>query len=498
MKHATIRKMQGLVLAGILVLAVPAMFGQRRQQQQQQQPQQVQQPQQQTQQPMQQQGQQQYQQQPQQQGMMQGQAQSWCANRPLCYEANDYVVTVTEFRTSTDGRGSKILDAMLHFQNKTNQPISLGYVDQSGGAIDDMGNRYLLNTYNGGVRGMGVIAGQNMDPKFTLTGGGGGDARLEFWFNPYNKLTGVNFQMEFSIREMNRVEGNQWMLGDESLIHYQGLASGMGVAPVSGGSSVGMSGGMGQPGVVTGGGAGTTVNNVGNAISSYVPGQTTASGTATQPIAYAAAGQPCPAGTVPANGTGNSRLSNIANTAGAQNQTAGNAVNNASSAISSLGGLFKKKNAANANTNAAAANGAVPCLAATNANMNAAGTINTMANPTAPQAAGNPLMTAPATTAGAPNAAAPVTNGKGAAIGRAVNGVNAAAGVRTNVAAQPVNTAVAPTAPAPAAQTQAVTRTALRQPGQANAKAPAAQAGAKKPAVTPAPANTNTTTGAGK
>src|SRR5438552_6310852 len=152
---------------------------------------------------------------------MQGPA-SACANKPLCYEANEFVATVTEFRTSTDGRGWKILDALVHFQNKTNQPISLGYVDGSAGAIDDLGNRFILNTFGGGVRGMGVVAGNNMDPKFNLPGGGGGDARFELWWAPSGKLAGVNYEIELSIREMNRVEGNQWSLGDESSIHYQG------------------------------------------------------------------------------------------------------------------------------------------------------------------------------------------------------------------------------------------------------------------------------------
>src|SRR5437016_4227184 len=202
---------------------------------------------------------------------MQGPA-SACANKPLCYEANDFVATVTEFRTSTDGRGWKILDALVHFQNKTNQPISLGYVDGSAGAIDDLGNRFILNTFGGGVRGMGVVAGNNMDPKFNLPGGGGGDARFELWWAPSGKLAGVNYEIELSIREMNRVEGNQWSLGDESLIHYQGLANGMGVAPVSGGNYAG----SGAPsGAASGAATGSGSGSMGSTINSFVPGQTT-------------------------------------------------------------------------------------------------------------------------------------------------------------------------------------------------------------------------------
>jgi hypothetical protein len=221
MKNATVRKAL-LVLAAARVSVVPAMLAQVTQPQASQPQQNV-------------------------QAMQPASAPaSFCANRPLCYEANDFVATVSEFRTSVDGRGTKILDAMVHFQNKTNQPISLGYVDGSGSAIDDMGNRFALSTWQGGVRGIGVVAGNNMDPKFALPAGGGGDARFELWWPPAGHPSGVNYEMELSIREINRIEGNQWTLGDESLIHYQGLANGMGVAPVSGSTVSG--GGMGSMG----------------------------------------------------------------------------------------------------------------------------------------------------------------------------------------------------------------------------------------------------------
>jgi hypothetical protein len=375
---------------------------------------------------------------------------SACANRPLCYEANDFVATVTEFRTSTDGRGSKILDALMHFQNKTSQPISLGYVDQSGAAIDDMGNRFILNTFGGGVRGMGVVAGTNMDPKFSLPGGGAGDARFELWWAPYGKLSGVNYEFELSIREMNRVEGNQWSLGDESLIHYQGLANGMGVAPVSGGSYA--AGG----GTVSGSGS-----SMGSTISSFVPGQTTNTVSdqqvpGQQLSAYSA--QPCPQGTTATN-----TATNVVNTAGAQNQNANDAVTNASQAISNLGSLFgRKKNKANAaNPNNQQANAAAPCTPVTNVS-------NGVTVP-----AGNAALQQ--RTTATPAVVTPAANTKGGMIGRAV--------------AQPgVQQRIVPANQAPAAQRPVVTNTSLKQPAPATTKTTAP---AKKPAAT-TPANTPT------
>ncbi len=373
---------------------------------------------------------------------------SACANKPLCYEANDFVATVTEFRTSTDGRGSKILDALVHFQNKTNQPISLGYVDGSGGAIDDMGNRFLLNSYGGGVRGMGIVAGNNMDPKFSLPAGGGGDSRFEMWWAPYGKLAGVNYEIELSIREMNRVEGNQWTLGDESLIHYQGLANGMGVAPVSGGNYA-------ASGAATGSGSGS----MGSTMNSFVPGQTTntASGqpASGQPMnAYSA--QPCAPGTTTTNGT----ATNVANAAGAQNQNANDAVTNASQAISNLGSIFgRKKNKANANT-ANTANAAVPCTPVNNVSNGSAATPAT--NAAMPRTAGNAVV------------ASPAVNTKAGAMGR-TGGIATSATQRGVVTT--TNVPVNQQAPA------VVTKTSLKQPVPATNKTTTP---AKKPATTPA------------
>jgi hypothetical protein len=232
-----------------------------------------------------------------------------------------------------------------------------------------------------------------MDPKFTLPAGGAGDARLELWWPPYGKLAGVNYEMEFSIREMNRVEGNQWTLGDESLIHYSGMANGMGVPPVSapmsagGGSTMG-SGGMTAPAA-----------NIGNVINNYTQGQTNAATTNVQTMV--AAGQPCPPGTTPSNAAG--KLTNVANAAGAQNQNANNAITNASSAISSIGSIFgKKKQQPQANQTAAA----TPCVAVANTSTAAtataaATTTNTNTNPLAT----NPLATNAATSRTAATAA---------------------------------------------------------------------------------------------
>jgi len=417
MKNATVRKAL-LVLAAATVSVVPAMLAQVTQPQASQPQQNV-------------------------QAMQPASAPaSFCANRPLCYEANDFVATVSEFRTSVDGRGTKILDAMVHFQNKTNQPISLGYVDGSGSAIDDMGNRFALSTWQGGVRGIGVVAGNNMDPKFTLPAGGGGDARFELWWPPAGHPSGVNYEMELSIREINRIEGNQWTLGDESLIHYQGLANGMGVAPVSGS-------------MVSGGGAGS----MGGTVNSFAS-QGNVISTSGQPMtAYST--QPCPPGS-----TTTSTLTNTANVAGGQNQNANGAINNASQAISNLGSLFHKKKA---NAATPATNAAAPCTPATNASGPSAVPV------------GNAAM--PVSTVSA-LAVTPAPNTKAAMTARPTTPPATTSAVQKTAVTPPAQAGTAKsTAQKPSA---AVVKTSLKQPGPATKTTTPP---AKKPAATTATTN---------
>ncbi len=449
MKNATIVKMQVLGLAAAIVSATPAMLGQRSTppaSQAQTAPNAT---------PM--------QNAAQMQAAPAAAQNSVCGNQALCYETTDFAATITQFRVSTDAWQNKVLDVMMHFQNKTNQLLSLGYVDGSASGLDDRGNRFGMNTANGGVRGIGVVAGNNMDPKFTLQPGGAGDARFELYWSPRGQIAGVQYEVELSIREINRVEGNQWMLGNESLLHYDNLSNGVGVASASG--SVGM-------GSAFSGGAGTVpggvVNAPGGVVNSPVGMGTVSSGMATvnsvssamggQP-ATAAAGQPCPPGTA-----ATSKITSAANTAGQQNATANTVVSNATTAISSLGSLFgHKKAAAPAATTTASA---TPCVATTNAAaVRPVSTANPLAN-TAPQ---QPAGTAIPATASAAASKATATQ-RTTAVTRSATTQQTTTGVTKASLKQPV--AAANTAKTPAATTT---------------QAPAAPA-KKKPAVVLAPA----------
>ena len=296
---------------------------------------------------------------------------SFCGTQPLCYEASDFAATVTDFRTSVQG-GYRIIDTVIRFQNKTPNPVILGYVANSGTAMDDRGNRYIVYGANG-FRGIGQVYGNNFDPRFSLSPGGYGDAQFELMWAPGQQIYGFTFELNMSVDEINTVEGNQHTLGGEFPLIFKGLANGVSSSGASGGGSSGVAMTAVSP---SGGGAS------GQAGASA--GQAAQPGCSTSGVAGTA--------TAIAGATNSSKAQNAAS-----NTT--NTVSNAANAISNLGSIFghKKKPAAAAPSTA----GAAPCAPASPAgatSASSAASTSSTATQTMNKGA-SPAATSPATTA---------------------------------------------------------------------------------------------------
>jgi len=205
-----------------------------------------------------------------------------CGGQPLCSEVSSFAATITDFRTSTADR-NKLLTATVRFQNKKNQPLILGYVDSSGVATDDRGNRYLTNGAT--VRGIGLIRGNELDAKFTLQPGEASDGRFELiWRSTGREIFGTSFEMELAIREINPIAEGQYTLGREHAIHFRGLGkTTLSQAPPSGGP-------------VTAAQPGTAAAPAGTPVSVEAAAQTVAAAPAPAPapppVADACAGKP--------------------------------------------------------------------------------------------------------------------------------------------------------------------------------------------------------------
>jgi hypothetical protein len=149
-----------------------------------------------------------------------------CGSQPFCVETNDFVATVTNFRLSTNNvYQQKIIDTTVRFQNQTDKPLILGYVDHSGVAMDDRGNRSIPwgpNAY----RGIGLVTGNAFEPKLVLRPGSWGEAQFELVQQGTPKDIGSTYALDLTIDEINST-GNQHTLGGEFPLHFQGLANGV-------------------------------------------------------------------------------------------------------------------------------------------------------------------------------------------------------------------------------------------------------------------------------
>jgi hypothetical protein len=147
-----------------------------------------------------------------------------CGGQPLCVETSDFTATVTSFRTSTVGT-SRIINVSVRFQNRTAQPLVLGYVASSGMTTDERGNRYIVYGPNG-FRGIGLVYGNTFDPRLTLRPAGSGDAQFEMHLQATPQNAGLTFTVDLTIDEIN-TNGGQHSLGGEFPLHFEGLTNGV-------------------------------------------------------------------------------------------------------------------------------------------------------------------------------------------------------------------------------------------------------------------------------
>jgi hypothetical protein len=157
-------------------------------------------------------------------GQQQAPAAGACGGQPFCVETSDFTATVTSFRTSLVG-SSRIISVSVRFQNRTAQPLVLGYVANSGITTDERGNRYIVYGGNG-FRGIGLVYGNTFDHRFTLRPAGSGDTQFEMHLQATPQNAGLNFTVDLTIDEINN-SGGQSTLGGEFPLHFEGLANGV-------------------------------------------------------------------------------------------------------------------------------------------------------------------------------------------------------------------------------------------------------------------------------
>jgi len=135
-----------------------------------------------------------------------------CAGRSHCVEVSTFTMQLNDFRTAGE-HGRRSVIATASFRNKTDRPIILGYVNDSGAGIDEYDNRYTV--VSNGVRGIGQIGRNSFD------------ARFELGWHAGSQIAGVDFKLELAISEIDTVAGNQHRLGREHFLRFDGLRDGL-------------------------------------------------------------------------------------------------------------------------------------------------------------------------------------------------------------------------------------------------------------------------------
>ncbi len=145
-----------------------------------------------------------------------------CEGVTHCTSTSAFVATLTDFRESTASY-YRMLGVTVRFQNRTDRPLTLAYVAGSGLGTDDQGNRYEAQPQS--LRGLGEVRGNTFDAKFTLRPGEAADARMELAFRPGNAIVGTRFVLEMAVREIDPLPGDQWRLGREHSLQWEGLGA---------------------------------------------------------------------------------------------------------------------------------------------------------------------------------------------------------------------------------------------------------------------------------
>jgi hypothetical protein len=149
-----------------------------------------------------------------------------CSRPGACARVTTFDAAVTDFRVSPAEYGGRLITATVQFTNRTDRPLILGYVAESGVSLDDQGNRFVVNG-PAAVRGIGEIRNNNFDSKFTLRPGETSDARFELLFRPAqrNQILGTAYDLDLAVRQIDQLAGGQFRLGREHSLHFRGFGS---------------------------------------------------------------------------------------------------------------------------------------------------------------------------------------------------------------------------------------------------------------------------------
>ena len=136
-----------------------------------------------------------------------------CDASARCHDAGPFRVQVVQLTDSRIGGATNdhVLRVNMRITNTGPQPLVLAYTSGSSLAIDELGNRYYsrrAGTHDASATGIGVSAGNKVDPQFRLEPG---QSRMVTFdvrrFRTGRNAIGTRFQHELALEELELLNG---------------------------------------------------------------------------------------------------------------------------------------------------------------------------------------------------------------------------------------------------------------------------------------------------
>jgi hypothetical protein len=152
-----------------------------------------------------------------------------CAGRARCYSTGPFIAEVTSVVPSIVSR-HRMMRVELKIQNRSTQPLILGYKSGSSSMVDDLGNRYYFGragTHDMSAQGIGLVTGAQADPQFALRPGESRRAAFNLIrYDSARQPLGASFSYDVALEQLEVLPSSQVRTVREYTVSFPGIGTG--------------------------------------------------------------------------------------------------------------------------------------------------------------------------------------------------------------------------------------------------------------------------------
>lgn len=149
-----------------------------------------------------------------------------CGDKKWCDDAGIFTAQVKSV-TPSKASGYQFVTLNIKVTNLLQEPLVLCYLNGTALGTDERGNRY--GTRNDKVRGIGICAGNSLNPQFQLRPGESRDWTIDYYTGIYrNTVLGVEWKADFTLQRLQLIPGNQVQTNGDYAVSFENLTAGGG------------------------------------------------------------------------------------------------------------------------------------------------------------------------------------------------------------------------------------------------------------------------------